>query len=156
MTIVKKLHNFVALTREVTGRKVYVVFEVNERQFLRQVEGDRDTSETSVVHSQTRGSAHCHKLIVVVDWYNTLDPSHCTNIWKAQGSSIGRNYLREYYKSRILRNFPTSFTTNTSINDRCFALIRRVAEERRRHVHLHFVGNQRVKYLTKYIMKQEE
>ena len=88
-----KHHIFVALTREVTGRKVYVVFEVNESQFLRQIEGDRDTPITSVVHSQTRGAAHCHQLIVVVDWYNTLDPSRGTkNIWKAQGSSIGRNY----------------------------------------------------------------
>ncbi len=127
------------------------MFEVNERQFLR---GDRDTVERSVVHSQGRGAAHCHKLILV-DCYNTSDPSRCTNIWKAQGTSIGRNYWKEHYKSRITRNFPTSFTTNTRINDRCFALIRRVAEERKRHVHLHLGGNQQlsnVKYLFKYIL----
>jgi len=156
MKIVTKLHNTVALTRSVTGNVVvvYEVFEVNDTQFLHQVEGGRDIVERSVVHSQGRGAPHCHKLILV-DCYNTSDPC-CTNIWKAQGTSIGRNYWREHYKSRIPRNFPTSFTTNTGIHDRCFAMIRRVAEERRRHVHLHFVGNQRVKYLTKYIMKQEE
>ena len=128
MKIVKKLHNTVALTRSVTGNVVvvYVVFEVNDTQFLHQDEGGRDTVERSVVHSQGRGAAHCHKLILV-DCYNTSDPSRCTNIWKAQGTSIGRNYWREHYKSRIPRNFRSSFTTNR------FGLIHRVVEERRRH-----------------------
>ena len=142
---VKKLHNNVDAMQMpqcvMTGQVVvvYKVFEVNDTQFFYQVAGGRDTIERSVVYSQGRGAAHCHKLIVIDCRYNTLDP---TNIWKAQGTSIGRNYWREHYKSRIPRNFPTSFTTNTGIHDRCFAMIRRVAEERRRHVHLHFVGNQ--------------
>ena len=101
----------------------YKVFEVNDTQFFYQVAGGRGTIERSVVHSQNRGSAHCHKLIVADCRYNTLDPSRCTNIWKAQGSSIGRNYWREHYMSRIPRNF----TKNR------FGLIHRMVEERRRH-----------------------
>ena len=112
----------------------YVVFEVNENhQLLRQREGDRYTTESSVVHIQSRGAAHCHKLIVI-DCYNTMDPllssmvhhcsSRCRNIWKAQGSSIGRKYWNEHYKLRIPRNLLSSFTTNMF-----FFLIHKMTEE---------------------------
>ena len=123
---VKKLHNNVdampmpqcVMTGQVVV--VYKVFEVNDTQFFYQVADGRDTIERSVVHSQGRGAAHCHKLIVIDCRYNTLDP---TNIWKAQGSSIGRNYWREHYMSRIPRNFAKNR----------FGLIHRLVEERRRH-----------------------
>ena len=65
---VKKLHNNVDAMQMpqcvMTGQVVvvYKVFEVNDDTQIFFHLQPRDTIERSVVHSQNRGAAHCHKL----------------------------------------------------------------------------------------------
>ena len=164
MKIVKKLHNTVAvdamtrfkhLVQELGKPSLFITYtldltckEVKDNLAPGQSPYDRPELLNEVFEIKKK---ELIREIVVVDGI--------FGVWveKFQKRGAPQCHMLLWIKSRIPCNFPTSFTTNTRINDRCFALMRRVAEERRRHVHLALGSNQGlsiVKYVFKYIRKE--